>query len=72
MKLKDTCSLEEKLTDLDSIKKQRCVTLPTKVRLVKPMVFPCLDVSTGPQMNCGIGEDSCESLGLLGGQTSQP
>ena len=40
MKLKDTCSLEEKLTDLDSIKKQRCVTLPTKVHLVKPRVFP--------------------------------
>ena len=38
MKLKDTCSLEEKLTNLDSILKSR--TLPTKVHLVKAMVFP--------------------------------
>ena len=28
------------LTDLDSILKNRDVTLPTKVRLVKAMVFP--------------------------------
>ena len=41
MKLKDTCSLEEKLlTNLDSIFKSRDITLPTKVRLVKAMVFP--------------------------------
>ena len=43
MKLKDTCSLEEKLksmTNLDSILKSRDITLPTKVRLVKAMVFP--------------------------------
>ena len=39
MKLKDTCSLEEKLL-LDSILKSRDVTLPTKVCLVKAMVFP--------------------------------
>ena len=37
MKLKDACSLEEKL---DSILKSRDITLPTKVRLVKAMVFP--------------------------------
>ena len=36
MKLKDTCSLEEKL---DSILKSRSITLPTKVCLVKAMVF---------------------------------
>ena len=36
MKLKDACSLEEKL---DSIFKSRDITLPTKVRLVKAMVF---------------------------------
>ena len=36
MKLKDTCPLEEKL---DSILKSRDITLPTKVRLVKAMVF---------------------------------
>ena len=41
MKLKDTCSLEEKvMTNLDSILKSRDITLPTKVCLVKTMVFP--------------------------------
>ena len=39
MKLKDAYSLEEK-TNLDSIFKSRDITLPTKVRLVKAMVFP--------------------------------
>ena len=41
MKLKDACSLEEKLfiTNLDSILKSRDITLPTKVHLVKAMVF---------------------------------
>ena len=28
------------MTNLDSILKRRDITLPTKVRLVKPMVFP--------------------------------
>ena len=40
MKLKDAYSLEEKMTNLDSIFKSRDITLPTKVRLVKAMVFP--------------------------------
>ena len=40
MKLKDTYSLEETMTNLDSILKSRGITLPTKVRLVKAMVFP--------------------------------
>ena len=41
MKLKDTYSLEGKLLPtLDSIFKSRDITLPTKVRLVKAMVFP--------------------------------
>ena len=39
MKLKDTCSLEEKLL-LDSILKSRDITLPTNVLLVKVMIFP--------------------------------
>ena len=39
MKLKDACSLEV-MTNLDSILKSRYITLPTKVRLVKTMVFP--------------------------------
>ena len=41
MKLKDACSSEEKLwPTLDSILKSRDITLPTKVCLVKAMVFP--------------------------------
>ena len=40
MKLKDAYSLEEVMTNLDSIFKSRDITLPTKVRLVKALVFP--------------------------------
>ena len=41
MKLKDAYSLEKKvMTNLDSIFKSRDITLPTKVCLVKVMVFP--------------------------------
>ena len=40
MKLKDTYSLEEVMTNLDSIFKSRDITLPTKICLVKAMVFP--------------------------------
>ena len=40
MKLKDTYSLEGVITTLDSILKSRDITLTTKVRLVKAMVFP--------------------------------
>ena len=40
MKLKYTYSLEEIMTNLDSIFQSRDITLPTKVRLVKAMVFP--------------------------------
>ena len=40
MKLKAPCSLEEKLWPLDIILKSRDITLPTKVHLVKAMVFP--------------------------------
>ena len=39
MKLKDACSLEEKLDKL-SVLKSRDITLPTKIHLVKAMVFP--------------------------------
>ena len=40
MKLKDTCSMEEKaVINLDSILKGR-YTLPAKVHIVKAMVFP--------------------------------
>ena len=40
MKLKDACSLEEVMTNLDSILKSRDITLPIEVHLVKAMVFP--------------------------------
>ena len=41
MKLKDTLLLGRKvMTDLDSMLKSRDITLPTKVHLVKALVFP--------------------------------
>ena len=58
------------MNNLDSILKSRDITLPTKVRLVKAMVFPvvCMNVRVGLQrklsteelmlLNCGVGEDS--------------
>ena len=39
-KVKDAYSLEEVITNLDSILKSRDITFPTKVHLVKAMVFP--------------------------------
>ena len=35
------------ITNLDSILKSRDIILSTKVRLVKAMVFPCMDVRVG-------------------------
>ena len=65
------------MTSLDSTLKSRDINLPTKVRLVKAMVFPvvmygCESLSTEELtlLNCGVGEDSWESLGLQGDQTS--
>ena len=70
------------MTNLDSILKSRDITLPTKVCLVKAMVFPVviMDVRVGlwrklsaeelMLSNCGVGEDSRESLGLQGDPTS--
>ena len=56
------------MTNLDSIFKSRDITLPTKVRLVKAMVFPVVmygceswTVKKAEQLmllNCGVGEDS--------------
>ena len=41
MKLKDACPLgKKKMTNLDSILKNRDITFPTRVCLVKAMVFP--------------------------------
>ena len=69
------------MTNLDSILKSRDITLPTKVRLVKAMVFPVvmygwvglwrnLSAEKLMLLNSGVGEDSCESLGLQGDPTS--
>ena len=58
------------MTNLDSIFKSRDITLPTKVRLVKAMVFPVVmygceswtvrKLSTEELMllSCGVGKDS--------------
>ena len=40
MQLKDACSWRKVMTNLDSILKSRDITLPTKVHLVKAIVFP--------------------------------
>ena len=70
------------MTNLDSIFKSRGITLPTKVHLAKAMVFQwsCMDMRVGLSrklstkelmlLNCGVGEDSGESLGLQGDPTS--
>ena len=68
------------MINLDSILKSRDITLPTKICLVKGMVF--LAVMYGCEYkeswvqknwcfsNCGVGEDSWESLGLQGDPNS--
>ena len=76
--------LERKvMTNLDSILKSRDITLPTKVRLVKAMVFPVVmygceswtikkaEHQRIDAFDCGVGEDSWEFLRLQD-QTSQP
>ena len=71
------------MTNLDSILKSRDITLPTKALLVKAIVFPV--VMYGCEnwtlkkaehqrlmlLNCGVGEDSWESLGLQGDPINQ-
>ena len=43
MKFKDACLLRRKaMTNLDSVLKSRDITLPTKVCIVKAMVFPVI------------------------------
>ena len=58
------------MTNLDSILKSRDITLPTKVCLVKAMVFPVVmyryeswtikkaEFQRIDALNCGVGEDS--------------
>ena len=70
------------MTKLDSIFKSRDITLPTKVRLVKAMVFPVVMYGCESwtvmkaerrridDLNCGVGEDSWEPLRLQGDPTS--
>ena len=62
------------MTNLDSILKSRGITLPTKVCLVKAMVFPLVmygceswtikkaSAKELMLLNCGIGEDSWETF----------
>ena len=38
--LKDACSLEGAMTNLDSMLKSKDITLLTKVHIVKGMIFP--------------------------------
>ena len=45
------------MTNLDSILKNRDITLPTKVHLVKAIVFPAFMYEL-MLLNCGVGEDS--------------
>ena len=72
------------MTKIDSILKNRDITLPTEVHIVKATVFSSsqvwiweLDHKEGwalkelMLLNCGAGEDSSESLGLQGDQISQ-
>ena len=44
MKIKNACLLlgRKSMTNLDSILKSRDITLPTKVHIIKDMVFPAL------------------------------
>ena len=58
------------MTNLDNILKSRDITLPTKVHLVKAMVFPVVmygceswtvkkaESQELMLLNCGVGEDS--------------
>ena len=75
------------MTNLDSILKSRDISLSAKVHLVKAMVFPvviyrcenltikeaeCWRIDELMLLNCGVGEDSWESVGLQGDPTSPP
>ena len=47
------------ITNLDSVLKSRDITLPTKVRLVKAMIFPVIMYGCEIDVfRCGVGEDS--------------
>ena len=72
------------MTKIGNILKSRDITLPTKSSLAKAMVFPVVmyvceswtikkaeHQRTDAFLNCNVGEDSWESLGLQEDQTSQ-
>ena len=68
------------MTNLDSTLKSRDITLPTKLCLVKAVVFPVLmygceswtikkaDSEEVMLLNCGVGEDSWASLARISNQ----
>ena len=70
MKLKDAFLGRKVMTNLDSIFKSRDITLPTKIRLVKAVVYPIdmygceswtikkAEHQRIDALNCGVGEDS--------------
>ena len=70
------------MINLEGILKSRDITLLTNVHLVKSMAFPVamygceswtikqVECQRIDALNCGVGEDSWESLGLQGDPTS--
>ena len=70
------------MSNLYSILKSRDIASPTNVLLIKAMIFPVVmygceswtikkaDCKELMLLNCGVGEDSWESLGLNGDPTS--
>ena len=72
------------MTNLDCVLKSRDITLPTKIRIVKAMVFPVVtygckswtikkaEAKELMPLSCDADEDSWESFGQQRDQTSQP
>ena len=70
------------MANLNNILKSRGITLPTKVHLVKAMFYPVVmygyeswtikeaECQELMFLNCGVGEDTLESLGLQGEPTN--
>ena len=66
------------MTSLDSILEIRDLSLLTKVHIVKGMLFPVVmyrceswTIKKAECQKIDVEEDSCESLGMQGDQTSQ-
>ena len=70
------------MTNLDSVLKSRDITLLTKIRIIKSMIFPVIiyrceswtvkkvELQELILLNCGAAEDPGESLGQQRDQTS--